>query len=120
PAIFTQETVTIARSAFIEELVGVTESAGWLQITNQPIRWMPSVDGYNLSYLREGATAAIFTNDDYAAPLVAYWQKGAGRSAAVTFPLSGTHSMLVRRWTGYGDFIQTLTRWLMGEDLPEG
>ena len=31
------------------------------------------VDGYNLSYLRDEATAAAYARDDYEAPLVAFW-----------------------------------------------
>lgn len=120
PAIFTQETVAVARSAFIEEVVGVQETAGWLEIAAKPIDWLGRVDAYNLSYLREGATSAAFTMDEYRAPLVAYWQRGAGRTAAITFPLAGDYAMIARRWRDYGDFIQTLSRWLVGEDIPAG
>jgi hypothetical protein len=40
--------------------------------------------------------------------------------AAVSFPLGGPHSERVRAWAGYGDFVQTLGRWLGGEDTPSG
>jgi hypothetical protein len=78
------------------------------------------VDGYNLSYLRPEATAGALTTDEYAAPLVAFWQRGIGRVAAVSFPLGGEFSGAARGWAGYGDFVQTLTRWLMGDELPPG
>lgn len=120
PALFSQETVAVARSAFIEEYVGLKPTAGWLEIAARPLEWLDRVDGYNLSYLREGATSAAFTDDEYHAPLVAYWQRGAGRTAAVTYPISGEYSMLVRRWDQYGDFVQTLGRWLMGQEAPPG
>jgi uncharacterized membrane protein len=120
PALFAQETVAVARSAFIDEPVGVEPAAGWLEIASSPIEGLDFVDGYNLSYLREDATAGAYSVDEYEAPLVASWNRGAGRVAAVSFPLSGPHSARARAWPGYGDFAQTLARWLMGEDVPPG
>src|SRR5690606_2154181 len=58
PEIFAQETVTIARSAFIDETIGLQPTAGWREIAAQPLAWLEQIDGYNLSYLRPGATQA--------------------------------------------------------------
>jgi von Willebrand factor type A domain len=120
PALFAQETVAVARSAFIEDPVAVRPAAGWLEIASAPIQGLDLVDGYNLSYLREDATAGAYSGDEYEAPLVASWNRGAGRVAAVSFPLGGPFSARARAWPGYGDFAQTLARWLMGEDVPPG
>jgi hypothetical protein len=78
PAIFAQETVSIARSAFIKEPTGTQSTPGWTEIAARAPQWLATVDGYNLSYLKDGATAALITTDEYAAPLVAAWQRGAG------------------------------------------
>jgi hypothetical protein len=78
------------------------------------------VDGYNLSYKRDWASQALVSKDEYAGPLVAWGQRGAGRTAAVCFPLGGDFSESVRTWPGYGDFLQTAGRWLMGDDVPPG
>jgi hypothetical protein len=120
PAIFAQETVSVARSAFITEPTGARGQPGWAEIAAREPVWLPQVDGYNLSYLRADATAALVTTDEFKAPLVAAWQRGAGRVAAVSFPLGGRHSARVRAWAGYGDFLQTLARWLAGDDAPPG
>ncbi len=120
PALFEQETVAVARSAFIDEPTSVNPTAGWLELAARQLDWPAAFDGYNLSYLRPDATAAAFTNDEYQAPLVAFWQRGAGRTAAVSFPLGGPDSTRVRAWPKYGDFLQTLARWLLGEALPPG
>ncbi|WP_193214137.1 VWA domain-containing protein [Luteolibacter marinus] len=120
PKIFAQETVTIARSAFIEEPVGALPSGRWAEISPKPIEWLPEVDGYNLSYAREDATTSLLSKDEYVAPLVAHARRGLGRSVAVSFPLGGEFSDQIRAWPGYGDFVQTITRWLMGMDLPPG
>jgi hypothetical protein len=120
PAIFAQETVSVARSAFVREETGAAATPGWAEIAARAPRWLSLVDGYNLSYLRPGATASLVTTDEYQAPLVASWARGAGRVAAVSFPLGGEDSARVRGWAGYGDFAQTLARWLAGEDTPPG
>ncbi|MEO5961431.1 MAG: vWA domain-containing protein, partial [Opitutaceae bacterium] len=120
PAIFAQETVSIARSAFIKEPTGTQGTPGWAEIAARAPQWMKTVDSYNLSYLREGATASLITTDEFAAPLVATWQRGAGRVGAVSFPLGGGFSEKIRGWPGYGDFVQTFSRWLAGDDAPAG
>jgi len=120
PSIFSQETVAVARSAFITDPVGTKAAGGWFEISGQALDWLPKADGYNLSYLRDWASQALLTSDEYAAPLVAFGQRGIGRTAAISFPIGGEHSQLIRAWPKYGDFLQTQVRWLMGEQLPPG
>lgn len=120
PAIFAQETVAVARSVFVDKPAATKSQASWQEISPRPMNWMPSIDGYNLSYLRPEASQALLTGDESAAPLVAYWNRGLGRSAAITFPLGGEFSDATRNWPQYGDFLQTLSRWLAGPDLPKG
>jgi hypothetical protein len=120
PALFEMETATIARSAFIEESTPLKGTPGWLEIAAAPLDWPAAVDAYNLCYLKPRAAQAAVSGDDYAAPLVAFWQKGAGRVAAVTFPLAGERSEAQRAWPGYTGFAQSLARWLVGTALPPG
>jgi uncharacterized membrane protein len=120
PALFAQETVAVARSAFIEEPIAVKGTPGWMEMAAGGLEWMPKADGYNLSYMRPGATQAAVSGDEYVAPLVAFWQRGAGRVAAISFPMGGEFSQLTRSWKNYGGFCQSLTRWLMGEQVPPG
>jgi hypothetical protein len=120
PKIFAQETVTIARSAFIKDPVGTQATGRWAEISPKPFDWMKQADGYNLSYAREDATVSLVSTDEYHAPLVAHARRGLGRSAAVSFPLGGAYSESVRTWDGYGDFLQTMGRFLMGSETPPG
>lgn len=113
PALFAQETVAVARSAFIKDPMPAVDAGGWLEIAARPMSWPPVVDGYNLSYLKPEAAAAVVTGDEYKAPLVAFWQRGAGRAAAVSFPLAGEFAKSVLAWPQCGDFEQTLVRWLL-------
>ena len=120
PKIFAQETVTIARSAFVEEPVGAAPTGRWAEVSPKQLKWLPEAGGYNLSYAREDATTSLVTTDEYVAPLVAHARRGLGRTAAISFPLGGEFSEPAREWPGYADFVQTMTRWLMGLDLPPG
>ncbi len=120
PSIFSQETVAVARSAFIAEPVGTKAAGGWFEISSQTFEWPKEVDGFNLSYLRDWASQALITQDEYTAPLVAFGPRGTGRTAALSFPLGGEHSQRIRSWPKYGDFLQTQVRWLMGETVPPG
>ncbi len=120
PAVFAQETVAVARSAFISENVGVQSTKDWFEMAGRDIPGLTKINGYNLSYLKKGAAMAMQSTDEYKAPLMSFWHRGTGRTAAVTFPLAGDHSKSVRDWKHYGDFLQTLSRWLMGNKLPPG
>ena len=120
PVIFSQETVTIARSAFLKDVTGGQATGNWGEVSPVEPKWLKEVDGYNLSYAKPDATVALVSQDEYVAPLVAHMRVGAGRSMAVSFPLGGEYSEKVRAWGGYGDFTQTCVRWLMGLDLPAG
>lgn len=120
PGIFAQETVAVARSAFLKDPVAVVDAGGWTEIAARSLPWPSTVDGYNLSYLKPEAAVAAVTGDEYQAPLVAFWQRGAGRAAAVTFPLAGEFSDSVRAWPQAGDFEQTLVRWLLPDNPPPG
>jgi uncharacterized membrane protein len=120
PKIFAQETVTIARSAFIQEPVKMRPTGRWAEISPKPIEWFKQVDGYNLSYAREEATVSLISKDEYLAPLVCHVRRGLGRTAAISFSLAGKFSDAARSWPGYGDFVQTMGRFLMGQDTPPG
>ncbi len=120
PNIFAQETISVARATFIKERTPIHGTAGWLQIAARQPAWPPAIDGYNLCYLRDGATTACVTEDENAAPLVSFWNRGAGRTAAVTFAMGGEYGKNIQQWDGYGDLIQTLARWLNRNNPPQG
>jgi hypothetical protein len=117
PSLFSMETVAVARSAFVKEATGGLPTGQWYEISENAFDWLPDVDGYNLSYVRDWASQALVTTDTYKAPLVAYGQRGIERVATVSFPLGGEYSERARSWSKMGDFVQTLGRWLMGESF---
>jgi hypothetical protein len=120
PTVFAQETVSIARSAFLKDSVHTKSTGRWSEISPKPLAFPESVDGYNLSYARDDTTVSLASADEYLAPLVSHARRGLGRTAAVSFPLAGEYSEQIRSWPGYSDFLQTLGEFLVGSKLPPG
>ncbi len=125
PRLFTQDTMSIARNTFItkddvdptgipSKIVPDARLIGDLDVGN-----FPKVDGYNLSYLKPDATAAVITTDENKAPLVSAWHRGLGRVAALTVEVDGPFSGALSRWENYEDFLVTHARWLLGNTSPE-
>ncbi len=123
PRLFTEDTMSVARSSFVEKdektqpdgiaaqqlldsrLIGDWGGAGF-----------PKIDGYNLSYLKPEATMGVVTLDEYRAPLSAFWYRGLGRAAALTVEMDGEFSGDLIDWEGYSDFVITHARWLLGNE----
>lgn len=120
PAVFAQETVSVARSTFITDPAAVGGTPAWREISPFPIDWLAGIDGYNLNYLKSNARTALMTKDEYKAPIVAAWQRGLGRTAAIATPVAGEYSNKFRAWSRHGDLLQTLLAWLRGPELPPG
>lgn len=120
PNIFTQETVAVARSAFVTDPVKSRATGGWAEVSTKEMKWLGEIDGYNLSYKKDWASQALVSADEYAAPLISWGLRGTGRTAAISFPLGGKYSGRALGWEGYGDFLQTFGKWLMGEEVPPG
>lgn len=118
PRLFAQDTFIVARSTFVEEATAVQATGGLVSLSGRAFSAMPSVGGFNLTYLRDGATAAVLTKDDYRAPLVASWQSGAGRVLAFTGEVDGKWSGPLAQWSDVGSFYASLARWTAGGNVP--
>ncbi|MDQ3331848.1 MAG: VWA domain-containing protein, partial [Planctomycetota bacterium] len=121
PRLFTQDTMSVARNTFLTgdgttlpgQLVPDARLMGELGSGV-----LPDVGGYNLSYLKPQATLAAVSRDEYAAPWSAFWYRGLGRAAAVTFEADGPFTGPIGAWDGYEDFFVTHARWLLGGETP--
>ncbi len=119
PRLFAQDTLKIARSTFIEEPTETALLPGMFGIGEVDASSFPTLAGYNLCYLREGAIPAAVTTDEYRAPVAAFAHRGLGRTAAFTGQIGGTFGAEVVLWPGFASFFTTLTRWLVGQEEPE-
>src|SRR5262249_58860881 len=79
PRLFAQDTIIVARSMFLDQPAPIQFTGGLITLTGKQFTGLPSVGGYNLTYLRPQANLAAVTTDEYKAPPVASWQAGRGR-----------------------------------------
>ncbi|HYI02385.1 VWA domain-containing protein [Hyalangium sp.] len=121
PRIFSQETITVARSAFVDVPTSM-EAAPDLQLLGKvPSLGLPQAGGYNLTYLKPRGNVALRTLDENAAPLLALWPRGAGRSVAFTAEVDGEFTGELRQWSGLRAALESMVRWSMaGGGKPEG
>ena len=120
PRLFAQEAITVARSSFVTEPTGARALADMVLLGELPASGFPSLDAYNLTYLRPGATMGAVTTDEYNAPVLAFWHRGLGRIAALTAEVDGEYSRRLNSWSGFQGFTIGLGRWLLGGEPPSG
>ena len=120
PRLFAEEAITVARSSFVTEPTAARALPDLVLLGELPPSAFPGVDGYNLAYLRPGATLGVVTTDEYKAPILAFWHRGLGRVAALTAEVDGAYSARLARWKDFPGFAVGLGRWLLGGDPPAG
>jgi Mg-chelatase subunit ChlD len=116
PRLFAQDTFVVARNTFLDEPVSVRNMPGLDTLTDQKFPTDPrqQVGGYNLCYIRPGATQGTVTLDEYNAPLVAAWRAGAGRVVCFTGEADGKYAGAFATWDRVGDYYTSLARWTAG------
>ena len=118
PRLFAQDTFVVARNSFIDEQTAVTATAGLTTLTGEGFGEIPDVGGYNLAYLRPGATLAVVAKDEYNTPVLGAWNSGLGRVLCYTGEMDGKYTGPIGKWDRAGSFLTTLARWTAGVDRP--
>ncbi len=113
PQLFAQETIEVARSSFADDPVQVAVHPDLLSLGAIP-RSFPGVGGYSIAWPEPDASIGLTTVDEFSAPMLAFWQRGLGRSAAFLGEVDGKASGELASWDGFGPFFVTLVRWLSG------
>ncbi|MFW5752426.1 MAG: VWA domain-containing protein [Planctomycetota bacterium] len=119
PRLFAQETVLVARSAWVDETVRLRPDPRLLAVLGRHDAWehsWPAVAGYNMIYARPRADTLVHAPGDPPGPAVASWRIGTGRSAAVAVEVDGTESGELLDWSGYVPLVAGITRWCAGTD----
>jgi len=122
PRLFAQDTFVVARNTFLDDPTRIAATAGMASLTDRVFE-MPaglSIGGYNLCYLRPGATLATVTEDEYKAPVAASWRAGAGRVVCYTGEADGRYAGNMAQWKNVGDYYTSLARWVAGPSGPLG
>lgn len=120
PRLFAQDTMAVARATFVDvpaatavlpDLFGLGEIAGAEQ-------GFPPLEGYNLTWLREDATAGVVTLDEFKSPAFAFAYRGLGRTASFAGQVGGRFGGSLVAWDGFASFFVTILRWLAGQEEP--
>ncbi len=122
PRLFAQDTFCVARSTFIEENTTMKITGGWPALFAATPATVPAIGGYNLCYLREGATPAAISEDEYNAPIIASWNAGSGRVLCYTGEADGKFTGHLAQWPDAGKLFSSMARWTVGArgKLPLG
>src|SRR5690606_18226628 len=82
PRLFAAETIEVARSSFADEPTAVAVLPDLLGLGELELGGFPELGGYSIAWPEVGASVALRSADELAAPLLAFWQRGLGRAAA--------------------------------------
>jgi hypothetical protein len=118
PRLFAQDTFTVARSTFVDQVTPFQITAGYSLLGTPPAAPPPQLGGYNLCYLRPEANLAAVTGDEFTAPVVASWNAGNGRVLCFLGEADGKFSGNFAAWSQAGEFYATLARWVAGKHPP--
>ncbi|NMO19810.1 VWA domain-containing protein [Pyxidicoccus fallax] len=120
PRIFSQETLTVARATFVDEPASLEAAPDLPLLGRLPSEGLPQVGGYNLTYLKPRASVALRTLDTNAAPLLAMWPRGAGRTVAFTAEVDGPFTGELRQWSALRAALEAMVRWTLAGSTPLG
>lgn len=120
PRLFAQDTLTAARATFVEERTGIRAAGGLRAMGEWSARAeLPSIAGFNRTYLRPDATLGLLATGEDPAPLFAFAHRGLGRTAAYAGQIGGTFGADVAAWPDFAPFFVTVARFLQGLEEPE-
>lgn len=121
PRLFAQDTFTISRSTFLEDPTPFHFTDAMLSVSGMPFTGPPPLGGYNLCYLKPGALPSAITDDEFHAPVLAFWQAGLGRVLCYTGQVDGPFTGGMAEWDQYNSMLASLGRWTAGrtEILPD-
>lgn len=110
---FTADTISYVRQNFITEPAPMNIKAAAYTISPDQ-KWEDfTCSDYNLMFPKPGADVAIRTADDDSAPILAFWQRGVGRVASLSFDAEGPFTSVLH----YGDIMLSSVRWIMGSNI---
>jgi hypothetical protein len=112
PRIFSQEVIRVAERGFVAEPTPTTLLPDLVRLQLSPDLAPFRLGGYNLSSLRKGASAAIMTDGESPAPVVAFWRQGRASVGTFTAEVDGPHSGTFPSWKSSQALLVNLSRLL--------
>jgi len=120
PSLFAEDFIQHSRASFVTESTNLRVVGGLFKIGDFKLKEVPSINGLNLNYNREGATNGLIALTEYFNPALSYWRASAGKVMTLSFEVDGPYVGDWKSWQGYDNFIANLIHWLTPkEDLLE-
>ncbi len=119
PRVFGQEAIEVARSSFVTAETPIRAARDRALLGKVWPSPEAKIGGYNITHLRPEANLAARTDTDKPAPVLAFWQRGAGRVAAYTGEIDGSATGAIRAWPGYRALIEQMVRWVLPPGDPQ-
>lgn len=113
PRIFSQETIAVARSSFVDGDIPLAPGPDLAMLGRIPTAGLSSCGGYSLTYLKPNASVGVRTTDENKAPLLAFWPHGRGRSVAFGAEVDGKYTGALSSWSGLRASLEQSVRWVM-------
>lgn len=120
PALFTQEVARVTRRGFVEERVHPAGTGSVLPGLGGGEGAFPFVDGYNISFPREGSEVLLRLDDAFATPILALRHLGKSATAAALFEIEGEFAGAFTRWDAAPGMLAALVRRIAPGRAPEG
>jgi secreted protein with Ig-like and vWFA domain len=118
PRIFTKETTQVARSALVEEAVGVHVQKHVELLDGTGIAEAPPLHGYVST--KPKPMGEVILVSDLGEPILARWRVGLGQAVAFTGDVKNRWAVEWLRWPGYGRFFAHLVRSTMRQSIEGG
>lgn len=113
PRIFSQETIAVARSSFVDGEIPLAVGSDLAMLGRVPTAGLTSCGGYSLTYVKPQASIGVRTTDENKAPILAFWPHGLGRSVALTAEVDGKYTGALASWSGRRAALEQAVRWVM-------
>ncbi|MBK7859212.1 MAG: VWA domain-containing protein [Archangiaceae bacterium] len=117
PRIFSQETIAVARSSFVDSATPLVLGPDLALLGKLPASAPAPCGGYNLTYLKPQASVGLRTDDENKAPALAFWPRGTGRAAALPLEVDGQYTGAQRGWAGRRALLEQAVRWVYPEKV---
>ncbi len=119
PRLFMQDTYLVAKTAMCTNLTPIKTTSSLRQLSDVLPAELTSIGGYNLTYIRDDAETAIFTEDEEHAPVLAFRRAGAGRTLAFTSEMAGKHAAPLMTSKDGAEIATAIARWTLGDSETE-
>jgi uncharacterized membrane protein len=122
PRLFTQDAFVVARNTFVKDKTKVKFTGAFQTVGTRSLGNSFTLGGYNLCYTRPGARVGAVTEDEYKAPVIAFWQAELGRVICFTGDVDGKYSGAFGKWQNAAKLLTDMATWSSGDKqaMPDG